>query len=132
MILSSCRPETTSSSITPTGRSRFWELMPKQSVRPKRSMQITSEASAAAIGDVVMVPVEGTDSDGNATTTYYIVKRVEGTTGTLAYEDVKEQIDDTLKSYLENNYYTEQLDAWREKADIVIDEDAVNAFDPAA
>ena len=93
---------------------------------------VYTEASTAAIGDVVMVPVEGTDSDGNATTTYYIVKRVEGTTGTLAYEDVKEQIDDTLKSYLENNYYTEQLDAWREKADIVIDEDAVNAFDPAA
>ena len=93
---------------------------------------VYTEANAAAIGDVVMVPVEGTDSDGNATTTYYIVKRVEGTTGTLAYEDVKEQIDDTLKSYLENNYYTEQLDAWREKADIVIDEDAVNAFDPAA
>ena len=43
-----------------------------------------------------------------------------------------DRVHGILKSYLENNYYTEQLDAWREKADIVIDEDAVNAFDLAA
>ena len=92
---------------------------------------IFTEASAAAIGDVIMVPVEGTDSDGNATTTYYIVKRVEGTTGVVPYEDVKEKIDSSLKSHEENEYYSEQLDAWREKADIVIDDDIVNAFDPS-
>ena len=94
--------------------------------------KVYEEASAAAIGDVIMVSVDGTDSDGNATTTWYIVKRVEGTTGVVPYEDVKEKIDSTLKSHEENEYYTEQVDAWREKADIVIDDDIVNAFDPAA
>lgn len=94
--------------------------------------KVYEEASAAAIDDVTLITVEGTDSDGNATTTYYIVKRVEGTTGVVPYEDVKEKIDSTLKSHEENEYYTEQVDAWREKADIVIDDDIVNAFDPAA
>ena len=88
---------------------------------------VYTEASAAAIGDVVMVPVEGTDSDGNATTTYYIVKRVEGTTGVVPYEDVKAVIDDTLKSHEESEYYTEQVEAWRGKANIVIDEDVLEA-----
>ena len=54
-----------------------------------------------------------------------------GTTGIVPYEEVKSVIDSTLKSYVENSYYTEKVDAWREKADIVIDDDAVNAFDPA-
>lgn len=94
--------------------------------------KVYEEASAAAIGDVIMVSVEGTDSDGNATTTFYIVKRVEGTTGVVPYEEVKDVIDSTLKSHEENEYYSEKLDAWREKADIVIDDDIVNAFDPAA
>ena len=94
--------------------------------------KVYEEASAAAVGDVILVTVEGTDSDGNATTTYYIVKRVEGTTGVVPYEDVKEKIDSTLKSHEENEYYTEQVDAWREKATIDIDDDAINAFDPAA
>ena len=93
---------------------------------------IFTEASAAAVGDVTLVAVEGTDSDGNAATTYYLVKRVEGSTGVVPYEDVKEKIDSTLKSHEENEYYTEQVDAWREKAEIVIDDDIVNAFDPAA
>ena len=93
--------------------------------------KVYEEASAAAIDDVTLITVEGTDSDGNATTTYYIVKRVEGTTGVVPYEDVKEKIDSTLKSHEENEYYTEQVDAWREKADIVIDDDIVNAFDPS-
>ena len=94
--------------------------------------QVFNEASAAAIGDVILVTEEGTDSDGNATTTCYLVKRVEGTTGVVPYEDVKDVIDSTLKSHEENEYYSEQFDAWREKADIVIDDDAINAFDPAA
>ena len=93
---------------------------------------IFTEASAAAISDVVMVSVDGTDSDGNDTTTWYIVKRMEGTTGVVPYEEVKDVIDSTLKSHEENEYYSEQLDAWREKAQIVIDDDMVNAFDPAA
>ena len=94
--------------------------------------KVYEEASAAAVGDVILVTVEGTDSDGNATTTYYIVKRVEGTTGVVPYESVKEKIDSTLRSHEENEYYTEQVDAWREKATIDIDDDAINAFDPAA
>lgn len=94
--------------------------------------KVYEEASAAAIGDVIMVSVDGTDSDGNAATTWYIVKRVEGTTGVVPYEEVKDVIDSTLKAHEENEYYTEKLDAWREKADIVIDDDIVNAFDPAA
>lgn len=93
---------------------------------------VYAEASAAAIGDVTLVAVEGTDADGNATATYYLVKRVEGTTGVVPYEEVKDKIDSTLKSHEENEYYSEQVDAWREKADIVIDDDIVNAFDPAA
>ena len=93
--------------------------------------KVYEEASAAAIGDVIMVSVDGTDSDGNATTTWYIVKRVEGTTGVVPYEDVKEKIDSTLKSHEENEYYSEQLDAWREKATIDINDDIVNAFDPS-
>lgn len=94
--------------------------------------QVFNEASAAAIGDVILVTEEGTDSDGNATTTCYLVKRVEGITGVVPYEDVKDVIDSTLKSHEENEYYSEQFDAWREKADIVIDDDAINAFEPAA
>ena len=91
--------------------------------------EVYAQAAEAAVGDVVMIPVEGTDSDGNATTLYYIVKRVEGTTGVVPYEDVKSVIDSTLKSHEENEYYTQQVDAWREKADIVIDDEAVNAFE---
>ena len=93
--------------------------------------KVYEEASAAAIGDVIEVSVDGTDSDGNATTTWYIVKRVEGTTGVVPYEEVKDVIDSTLRSHEENEYYSEQLDAWREKAEIVIDDDMVNAFDPS-
>ena len=84
------------------------------------------------VGDVDMTQADTTDSDGNATTTWYIVKRVEGTTGVVPYMDVKDVIDSSLKSYAENMYYTEQMEAWREKADIVIDDDAMDAFDPAA
>ena len=78
---------------------------------------------------MILVTEEGTDSDGNATITCYIVKRVEGTTGVVPYEDVKSVIDSTLKSHEENEYYTQQVDAWREKADIVIDDEAVDAFE---
>ena len=93
--------------------------------------EVYTQAAEAAVGDVILVSVDGTDADGKATTTSYIVKRVEGTTGVVPYEDVKEKIDSTLKSHEENEYYTEQVDAWREKADIVIDDDIVNAFDPS-
>ena len=84
------------------------------------------------VGDVAMTEVESTDTDGNAVTDHYIVKRVEGTTGTVPYEEVKSVIDSTLKDYAVSAYYNEQMDAWRNKANIVIDDDAVNAFDPAA
>ena len=84
------------------------------------------------VGDVDSVMAVTKDADGNDTNTYFIVKRVEGTTGLVAYEDVKEKVDSLLKSYAENNYYPEQVDAWREKADIVIDDEAIQAFDPAA
>ena len=95
------------------------------------SAEVYTQAAAASVGDVILVPVEGTDSDGNATTTYYLVKRVEGTTGVVPYEDVKSVIDSTLKSHEESEYASEQVEAWREKASIVIDDEAVNAFDPA-
>ena len=85
-----------------------------------------------SVGDVDMAQAETKDADGNDATVYYIVKRVEGATGIVPYEQVKSVIDSTLKSYAASNYYTEQLDAWRDKADIVVDDDAVNAFDPAA
>ena len=84
------------------------------------------------VGDVDMVQAVTKDSDGNDVNTYYIVKRAEGTTGLVPYEDVKAVIDSTLKNYAESNYYTEQMEAWRAKANIVIDDDAVQAFDPAA
>ena len=84
------------------------------------------------VDDVDSVQSLSKDADGNDVTTYFIVKRVEGTTGLLPYEDVKDVIDGSLKSYAENNYYTEQVDAWREKADIVIDDEAVQAYNPAA
>ncbi len=83
------------------------------------------------VGDVDMVQVATKDSDGNDTAAYYIVKRAEGTTGIVPYEEVKAVIDDTIKSYAENNYYTEQIEAWRDKANIVVDEDVIQAFDPA-
>ena len=84
------------------------------------------------VGDVELATAVTKDSDGNDVTTYYIVKRVEGTTGILPYEEVKSVIDEALKNYVTSNYYSEQLDAWREKADIVINDDIVQAFDPAA
>ena len=83
-------------------------------------------------GDVELAQFVSKDADGNDISTYYIVKRVEGTTGIVPYEEVKAVIDSTLKSYTESNYYSEQVDAWRAKANIVIDDDAVQAFDPAA
>lgn len=83
------------------------------------------------LDEVQMVQSVTKDSDGNDVNTYYIVKLVPGTTGIVPYEEVKDVIDSTLKSYVNNTYYTEQVDAWREKASIVIDDDAVNAFDPA-
>ena len=84
------------------------------------------------VGAVEMVQAVTQNTDGNDTSVYYIVKRVEGTTGLVPYEEVKSVIDSTLKSYAQSLYYNEQIDAWREKADIVIDDDAVQAFDPAA
>ena len=89
-------------------------------------------AKDMALDEVQMAQAVTKDSDGNDVNTYYIIKRVAGTTGIVPYEEVKSVIDSTLKSYAENNYYTEQVEAWREKADIVINDDAVNAFDPAA
>ena len=89
-------------------------------------------AKDMSVGDVESVQSVTKDSDGNEVTTYFIVKRVEGTTGIVPYEEVKAVIDSTLKSHEESEYYNEQIDAWREKATIVIDDDAVNAFDPAA
>ena len=79
------------------------------------------------VGDVELAQAETKDSDGNDATAYFIVKRVEGTTGIVPYEEVKSVIDSTLKSYAENNYYTEQMEAWRDKANIVIDEDTLDA-----
>lgn len=84
------------------------------------------------VGDVDMVTAVNQDDDGNDVTTYFIVKRVEGTTGILPYEEVKDVIDSTLKSHEASEYYNEQLDAWKEKANIVIDGEAVQSFDPAA
>ena len=84
------------------------------------------------VGDVDMVEAVDQDSDGSATASYYIVKRVEGTTGIVPYEEVKSVIDGTLKSYAGSKYFDEQMDAWREKVNIVIDDEAVQAFDPAA
>ncbi len=84
------------------------------------------------VGDVELVQSVTQDSDGNDVNVYYIVKRVEGTNGLVPYEEVKSVIDSTLESYATGTYYNEKLDAWREKADIVIDDDMVNAFDPAA
>ena len=89
-------------------------------------------AKDMSVGDVESVQSVTKDSDGNEVTTFFIVKRVEGTTGIVPYEEVKAVIDSTLKSHEESEYYNEQIDAWREKATIVIDDDAVNAFDPAA
>ncbi len=82
------------------------------------------------VGDVEMVQTVDKDADGNESIEYYLVKRVDGVTGVVPYEDVKSVIDTTLKSYASNEYYTEKLDAWREKADIVVDDDVLNAFDP--
>ena len=79
------------------------------------------------VGDVELAQAVTKDSDGNDATAYFIVKRVEGTTGIVPYEEVKSVIDSTLKSYAENNYYTEQMEAWRDKANIVIDEDTLDA-----
>ena len=84
------------------------------------------------VDEVQMVQATTKDSEDNDVNVYYIVKRVLGTTGTVPYEQVKSVIDDTLKSYVANNYYNEQVDAWREKANIVIDDAAIDAFDPAA
>lgn len=83
-------------------------------------------------GEVQLVQSVTKDSDGNEVNTYFIVKRISGTTGIVPYEEVKDVIDSTLTSYATSNYYNEQLDAWRDKANIVIDDDVVNAFDPAA
>ncbi len=89
-------------------------------------------AQGMNVGDVGMTQVPGTDSDGNEITNCFIVKRVEGTTGLVPYAEVKSVIDDTLKSYVNTNYYNAQVEAWRSKAQIVIDDDVVNAYDPAA
>ena len=84
------------------------------------------------VGDVDMVQAVTKSSEGDDVNTYYIVKRVEGTTGIVPYDEVKSVIDSTLKDYAESSYYSEQFDAWRAKVNIVIDDDAVQAFDPAA
>ncbi len=83
------------------------------------------------VGDVDMVESVGKDADGNDVSAWYIVKRVEGTTGVVPYENVKSVVDSSLKSHEESEYYAEKFEAWREKADIVIDEETVNGFDPA-
>jgi hypothetical protein len=94
--------------------------------------EIYKQVGVTAIGDVTMIPVEGTDAEGKAVTTYHIVKRVQGNTGVVPYEEVKDVIDSSLRSHLENEYYSAQMDAWREKASIEIDEDVFQSFDPAA
>ena len=82
-------------------------------------------------GDVELVQAVVKNSEGDEATAYFIVKRVEGTTGVVPYEDVKDAIDSTLKSHEESEYVNEKVEAWREKADIVINEELVQAFDPA-
>lgn len=84
------------------------------------------------VGEVTLVSVEGTKDDGTTATTYYIVKRVEGKTGVVPYEDVKSVVDESLKTHEESEYAAEQMEAWRAKASIVIDDEAIQAFNPAA
>lgn len=93
---------------------------------------VYAAAKDLEVGAVTMTEATAQDSDGNDVTTYYIVRRVEGTTGVVPYAQVKDVIDSILKSHETSEYYSEQLNAWKDKADIVIDDDAVDAFDPAA
>ena len=93
---------------------------------------VYTTAKDMKIGDVQMAKASSTDSEGKETVTYYIIKRVVGNTGIVPYENVKDVVDSTLKSYANTAYYNEKLDAWREKANIVIDDDVVQSYNPAA
>ena len=83
------------------------------------------------VGAVDSVKVSSVDSEGNETATWYILKRVEGTTGVVPYAEVKDLVDDVLKNYAQSTYYSEQFDAWKAQAAITKDEAYVAAFDPA-
>lgn len=73
--------------------------------------------------------VEGVAEDGIKT--FYIVKRVEGTTGMVPYEEVKDIVADSLKSSTGKAYADEKTEEWMKNA-VVINEDLIQAYDPMA
>ncbi len=92
---------------------------------------VYATAKDMELNAVKMAKAVTKDDDGNDVDTYYLIKRVVGNTGVVPYEEVKSVIDSSLKSHEESEYYNEKFEAWRDKADIVIDEDAVASYDPS-
>ena len=89
--------------------------------------EVYKKVGYMGVGEVALV--EGVAEDG--VKTFYIVKRVEGTTGTVPYEEVKDIIADTLRNSAGKAYAEEKTEAWMANA-VVINEDLVQAYDPMA
>lgn len=87
------------------------------------------EAVAAMnVGDIRLVTVtaeaEATEEDAEPVSTYYIVRRVEGTTGLVPFEKVKDIVSEDVVNDAQTTYASEQVAAWiAEEGNVVIDED---------
>ena len=97
---------------------------------------IYEQAAKMEIGEIGLTELSSTSKadDGTETTTYtyYIIERVEGQTGIVPYEKVSESMHDTVVSYLEYAYFTEKVDAYKEKANIELYEALYLAVKPVS
>ena len=74
---------------------------------------VYEKAAAMNIGDIELVNVvTGTDDDGNETGTCYIIRRVEGTTGIVPFEKVKDTVSSDVLEYVQSEYIEEKVHAW--------------------
>lgn len=96
--------------------------------------------SAMNVGDIQLVTVtkeaeaaEATEEAAEPAVTYYIVRRVEGTTGIVPFEKVKDVVSEDVIDEAQGNYATEQVEAWIAKeGNVVIDEDVYEMVKKAA
>lgn len=98
--------------------------------------EVYTALAALDVGAYQQVDAETTSTDAetgeeSTQTAHYFVMRADGQTGTVPYEQVKEQIDESLYTYAETVYVSEKVDAWK-NANTVVDTQKVTAFDPAA
>lgn len=97
----------------------------------EEELYTAAKALAADGVELVELKNETTDENGNTveSSVWFIIKRLEDRpTGIVPYEQVKSELEQSLMTMKQNEYATEQLDAWKAAHEITKDEAAVAAI----